>query len=156
MAQRKTGQIVSLEPTGHVLVQIYRQGGCGGNCAHGQIFGPTNSELTLTATNDINAAVGDWVDIEYDSSLALKAAFGIYLFPLLAGLAAYLISNSLLAADSSWWAYIIAGFVIAVSFNYCTTYFGAQDYTYSVVAYADAQELTIAPGCQGCQFVHEK
>lgn len=156
MGQRQKGRVVSIAEDGTASVQVRRRGACSeGGCAHGQLFGPTNNQLTVTARNSLGARVGDWVEIEYDGSLVLKAAFGIYVLPIVLGLVAYVVGNSVLPASQAWMSSIIAGLLIAAAFWTTLRYFSKRSFGYCVVAYSDDEILPVAPACQGCKFLSE-
>ncbi len=156
MGQRQKGNVISIENNGQALVQIHRQGSCSaGKCSHGQMLGPTSTELSISAKNAIGAKAGDWVEVEFDGSLALKAAFGIYILPLVLGLLAYVAGTSVLPTSESWWVGIASALLIALTFTFNLRYFAARSFDYKVVAYADDEVLPVAPACQGCKFLSQ-
>jgi len=149
MESRQVGLVKSVSGESAV-VQVRRQGGCSEKCSHGQIFGNANTELTIQARNVIGARVGDWVQVAYDGGLVLRAAFAIYILPILLGLAAYLISDALLAESYSLVVSIITGAVLILSFQIAFRHFSRSRFEYAIVAEADETSLPLAPGCQGC------
>lgn len=78
-------------------VEITRSSACGDNCAScGLCPGQT---ARVFAVNDINACVGDRVAIEMSDKNVLGAAFLVYIVPIIALIAGYLLGDILFKSE---------------------------------------------------------
>ncbi|AOY76474.1 SoxR reducing system RseC family protein [Clostridium formicaceticum] len=77
----KIGLIKSLEGD-KAIVEIRRASACGENCASCK-GGCTPTAVYVTAKNHANASVGQYVKLKLESKKVIKAAFLVYLIPLL-------------------------------------------------------------------------
>ena len=82
--------VTKLLPSGMAEVAVKRTSACGGNCGSCEscVF---QNEMKTPALNRIGAKPGQKVLIESQSSKIFKAAFLVYVLPLLFFLAAYLL-----------------------------------------------------------------
>ncbi len=86
--------VTKLLPNGMAEVAVRRTTACGGNCGSCEscVF---QNELKTPAKNSIQAEPGQKVLIESQSSRIFKAAFLVYVLPLLFFLAGYLLASAL-------------------------------------------------------------
>lgn len=86
--------VTKLLPNGMAEVAVRRTTACGGNCGSCEscVF---QNELKTPAKNSIQAKPGQKVLIESQSSRIFKAAFLVYVLPLLFFLAGYLLASAL-------------------------------------------------------------
>ena len=91
--------VTKLLPDGMAEVAVKRTTACGGNCGSCEscVF---QNELKTPAFNRIQARPGQKVLIESQSSRIFKAAFLVYIFPLLLFFLAYLIAAAFSAGES--------------------------------------------------------
>jgi sigma-E factor negative regulatory protein RseC len=75
------GQIVSVEGS-MATVKIRRGISCGSCTACG--MAKDQSEISFRIANDLNAQIGDWVELELESKSLIKASLIVYLLPLIA------------------------------------------------------------------------
>ena len=99
--------VTKLLPGGMAEVAVKRTTACGGNCGSCEscVF---QNELKTPALNKIQARPGQKVLIESQTSRIFKAAFLVYVFPLLFFLLGYLFSAALSLGET---AGIISSFV---------------------------------------------
>ena len=99
--------VTKLLPGGMAEVAVKRTTACGGNCRSCEscVF---QNELKTPAVNRIDAKPGQKVLIESQTSRIFKAAFLVYVFPLVLFLAGYLVTSALSLGES---AEIIGSFV---------------------------------------------
>lgn len=72
-------------------IVIRRESACGENCAN--CGGCKNKTNEITATNEIEARPGDTVTVEMEDGRVLKAAFMVYMVPLIIFFTAYFVSD---------------------------------------------------------------
>lgn len=111
--------VTKLLPEGMAEVAVKRTSACGGNCGSCEscVF---QNELKTPAFNLIGAKPGQKVLIESQSKKIFKAAFLVYVLPLLFFLAAYLLAAALrlnepLRIAASFAGLIVGGFVLVLS-----------------------------------------
>lgn len=111
--------VTKLLPNGMAEVAVKRTTACGGNCGSCEscVF---QNELKTPARNSIQASPGQKVLIESQSSRIFKAAFLVYVFPLLLFLAGYLVSAALSLGETagilcSFTGLIIGGVILVFS-----------------------------------------
>ena len=99
--------VTKLLPGGMAEVAVKRTTACGGNCGSCEscVF---QNELKTPAVNRIDAKPGQKVLIESQTSRIFKAAFLVYVFPLVLFLAGYLVTSALSLGET---AEIIGSFV---------------------------------------------
>lgn len=109
--------VTKLLPNGMAEVAVRRTTACGGNCGSCEscVF---QNELKTPAMNPIHAKPGQKVLIESQSSRIFKAAFLVYIFPLLLFFAGYLISAAFSPSEAvrmiASFAGLIAGAMLVV------------------------------------------
>lgn len=97
---KQIGTVVKTE-NGIATVSVVRASACEGchrhaeGCTACSLLGGDNRH-TATAANPIGAAVGDCVELEADDRRILAYAALVFLFPLAAALAAYLVGRAFL------------------------------------------------------------
>lgn len=64
---------------------------CDGSCTMGNMFG-SSGEMKATAINEAGAGEGDTVELESPTKSVLSAAALVFIFPIIAAFAAYLIA----------------------------------------------------------------
>lgn len=103
--------VTKLLPNGMAEVAVKRTTACGGNCGSCEscVF---QNELKTPARNSIQASPGQKVLIESQSSRIFKAAFLVYVFPLLLFLAGYLVSAALSLGETAGILCSFAGLII--------------------------------------------
>lgn len=99
--------VTRILPDGMAEVAVKRTTACGGNCGSCEscVF---QNELKTPALNRIQARPGQKVLIESQTSRIFKAAFLVYVFPLLLFLAGFFVSSALSLGET---AEIICSFV---------------------------------------------
>ena len=92
--------VTKLLPGGMAEVAVKRITACGGNCGSCEscVF---QNELKTPALNRVHAQPGQKVLIESQTSRIFKAAFLVYVFPLLLFLVGYLISSALSLGETA-------------------------------------------------------
>lgn len=87
---QETGEVVSV--TNNTLkVRIYRKSACGDGCASCGLC--KNNENIIEVKNSVNAQIGDKVTLEISSGKLFKAAFLVYIIPLIMLIAGYYIGR---------------------------------------------------------------
>lgn len=81
MQMIEMGQIVSVEGS-MATVKIRRGISCDSCTACG--MAKDQSEISFRIANDLNAQIGDWVELELESKSLIKASLIVYLLPLIA------------------------------------------------------------------------
>ena len=111
--------VTKLLPSGMAEVAVKRTSACGGNCGSCEscVF---QNELKTPALNRIGARPGQKVLIESQSSKIFKAAFLVYVLPLLFFLAFYLLAALLglseaLRIAASFMGLIAGGVILVLS-----------------------------------------
>ena len=111
--------VTKLLPSGMAEVAVKRTSACGGNCGSCEscVF---QNEMKTPALNRIGAKPGQKVLIESQSSKIFKAAFLVYVLPLLFFLAAYLLAAALDLSEAlrilaSFAGLIVGGVVLVLS-----------------------------------------
>ena len=111
--------VTKLLPSGMAEVAVNRTSACGGNCGSCEscVF---QNEMKTPALNRIGAKPGQKVLIESQSSKIFKAAFLVYVLPLLFFLAAYLLAaafdlSEALRILASFAGLIVGGVVLVLS-----------------------------------------
>ena len=111
--------VTKLLPSGMAEVAVKRTTACGGNCGSCEscVF---QNELKTPAFNSINAKPGQKVLIESQSARIFKAAFLVYVLPLLFFLAGYFAASLLRLSEplqiaASFCGLIIGAIVLVVS-----------------------------------------
>ncbi|MBZ4646621.1 MAG: sigma-E factor negative regulatory protein RseC [Petroclostridium sp.] len=97
-------------------IQIQRTTACSGDC--GKCSGCAPTSLTVKASNEVNAKVGQMVKIDTSTSNVLLAAFGVYIVPIVLLIATYMtvygyITLNSLPIDAEFMG-IIAGLIVLV------------------------------------------
>lgn len=103
--------VTRLLPDGMAEVAVRRTTACGGNCGSCEscVF---QNELKTPAKNSIGAAPGQKVLIESQSKKIFKAAFLVYVLPLLCFLAGYLAAAALRLGEAGRIAASFAGLLV--------------------------------------------
>lgn len=78
---KEMGQIVHVEDS-IATVKIRRGVSCGSCTACG--MSKDQSEISFSIANDLDAQLGDWVELDLESKSLVKASFIVYLIPLIA------------------------------------------------------------------------
>lgn len=117
MTQEAT--VVRMLPGGRAEVSVSRRTACGGNCENCESCIVQN-DIKVVAFNPINAAEGDSVVIESESSGIYKAIALVYVMPLILFLAGYFISGIFgegegLRIISSFIGLVLGGIIIVVT-----------------------------------------
>ncbi len=96
MINTQIGRVIAVEPEGGtVTVEIRRTAGCAhGGCSH-QMFQDVDMNVRVRATNAAGAQQGDFVQVSFETTGALWAAFLVYIMPILAGLMVYAVAGVL-------------------------------------------------------------
>jgi len=111
---KETGIVVEVDG-GRAKIAIQKSEMCSqcGACR----FADTNDRMVLTVNNDINAKIGDEVQIDLETSALLSATFIAYAIPLMAMIAGivigYWIASFFKAANSDIYA-AVAGLAFAI------------------------------------------
>ena len=109
MAQQ-IGQIVAIKPgSNHATVSLTKATMCSHGSCSNRILPDVSSELLVDAENPVGAIVGDVVEITFETRATLRAAFMVYVLPILMGLGVYLLAEWLALAYPSLWALAAAG-----------------------------------------------
>lgn len=103
---KKKGIVVSAEGN-NAHIRIQRESACGGICA--SCASSCAKETVVTAFNKAGASVGDYVELEMESSRVIGAAVLVYVIPLLMLVLGYFIVYSV--SNSESWG-ICAGFIL--------------------------------------------
>lgn len=103
--------VTKLLPSGMAEVAVKRTTACGGNCGSCKscVF---QNELKTPAVNTIKAQPGQKVLIQSQTSRIFKAAFLVYVFPLLLFLIGYLLSVILSLGETLGIVFSFAGLVL--------------------------------------------
>ena len=103
--------VTKVLPNDMAEVAVARTTACGGNCGSCEscVF---QNELKTPALNKIQARPGQKVLIESQTSRIFKAAFLVYVFPLLFFLLGYLLSVALSLGETAGIIFSFAGLVI--------------------------------------------
>ena len=106
--------VTRLLPDGMAEVAVRRTTACGGNCGSCEscVF---QNELKTPARNSIGAAPGQKVLIESQSKKIFKAAFLVYVLPLLFFLAGYLAAAALRLGETAQIAASFAGLLVGAA-----------------------------------------
>ncbi len=91
----QTVLVRELLPDGMANVVRVRESACSGDCHQCSGCGAARETIVLRAKNDIGARPGDVVKLESASAPVLKAAAVLYILPLLAFFAGYLVGENL-------------------------------------------------------------
>lgn len=118
MEQR--GVVIKLENE-YAYVKIRRQSACGSNCA--SCAGCDTTEQVTKVKNDLKAKVSEQVIIELNTKSLLKAAFLLYIFPLILGFAMGIILFSFSANNA---LSIISGIIVFIITYYLIYYFNKK------------------------------
>jgi positive regulator of sigma E activity len=114
---KQIGTVTKTE-NGIATVSVVRASACEGchrhaeGCTACSLLGGDNRH-TATAANPIGAAVGDCVELEADDRRILAYAALVFLFPLAAALAAYLVGLSLWGEGAAAALSAAGGFLLA-------------------------------------------
>ncbi|NLK07935.1 MAG: SoxR reducing system RseC family protein [Firmicutes bacterium] len=143
------GQIIAIKSANDcATVSVTKAAACShGSCGLG-IFPDQDNELLIDAQNSIGAAVGDFVEIVFDTQQSLKAAFAIYMLPIIAGLGAYLLADTLSLAYSGFWALATAAGTMGLGLH-----FGDRlEPEYTIRRRLDPKQVTISDHqhCASC------
>lgn len=103
--------VTKLLPAGMAEVAVKRTTACGGNCGSCDscVF---QNELKTPAVNKIQAKPGQKVLIQSQTSLIFKAAFLVYVLPLLLFLVGYFLSVVLSLGETAGIIFSFAGVVL--------------------------------------------
>jgi sigma-E factor negative regulatory protein RseC len=116
---KEIGQVLSTE-NGMARVRFERSSACKdcGACMMSQ----SQKEMDLSTENTLNASVGDWVQVDIESPMLIKASLISYIFPLLMliiGLVlGYFINQAVHIFDNSEIAACILGLLFVVAAYY--------------------------------------
>lgn len=91
----QTVKVRRLLPDGMAEVIRVRESACSGDCHKCAGCGATQQTMLFTARNPIGAGPGDTVVVESDTATVLKGAALLYVLPLAAFLAGYIIGENL-------------------------------------------------------------
>lgn len=96
MVSRQTGQVIVVKPGGHIVTVEFKRGNmCShGSCSH-RILPDTTSEVRVDAIDTVGVNVGDFVEVSFKTKAALRAAFSVYILPILAGISSYVLAGTL-------------------------------------------------------------
>ncbi|MFZ5966025.1 MAG: SoxR reducing system RseC family protein [Bacillota bacterium] len=115
----QVGIITEIVDPQRAKILMRRHSACGdcGACQHGK----ENMEMTLIAMNDIDAKIGDMVEVNLETQNVMGAAFIVYVIPLITLLIAIMGSSFLLrkigfTKNIDVYAAIIGFIFMAVSF----------------------------------------
>jgi len=91
---RQTAKVIALRGE-KAQVEVIRRGACGGECAncHG-CDGLEDKPVSVWASNEPTAKLGDWVTVESSSSKLLGMAFVVYLLPFLFLFVGYFVASN--------------------------------------------------------------
>jgi Positive regulator of sigma E activity len=91
---KQTAKVIALRGE-KALVEVIRKGACGGECAncHG-CDGLEDKLVSVWASNEPNAKLGDQVTVESSSSKLLGTAFVVYLLPFLFLFLGYFVASN--------------------------------------------------------------
>lgn len=114
--------ITKVYPSGLAEVAVRRTTACGGNCASCEscVF---DSELKTLAKNSIEARPGQKVLIESQSSKIFRAAFLVYVLPLLLFLCGFFLASLLGGSEAvciaaSFFGVALGGVIVIISQKY--------------------------------------
>jgi len=115
-----TAKVAALSADGKIAeVEAERKSACEGchkgadGCAACSLLGP-NKKITCKALNKAGAAIGDTVEIESDSRRMLIYAAVIFILPVVAGIAGYLLASLLSDSELVRAAAAAAGFAVSI------------------------------------------
>lgn len=117
----QNARVIKIIDQSRAEVVVKRISACGENCASCGGGCGDNKTARVIASNRISAGVGDEVVIKTKTSSILKAAFVVYILPIILFLAAYLTTASAGLADK--YAIFIsvaaffAGIAVAMGYN---------------------------------------
>lgn len=118
----QTGRVVSLNGD-MATVQIQRVTSCGDNCASCK-GGCSPTQMFVEAENSVNASVGQYVKLKTETKTVMKAAFLVYIVPLLGLVIGIFLGIAL--GDSVGYSNEIVGIVMGLIFliaSYLLIYF---------------------------------
>lgn len=96
MISRQTGRVIAVKPGGHTVTVEFKRGNmCShGSCSH-RILPDTSSEVRVEAVDTVGVHLGDFVEVNFDTKAALRAAFSVYILPILVGIGSYVLARTL-------------------------------------------------------------
>lgn len=115
---RQSVTVKEIKSNGNAVIEMQRMSACGHSCDGCEGCGAPNVILSVEASNKLGAQKGDRVIVESSNRTIYKAAFVVYLLPLILFFAFYALGEWLLSAGTL--AGIIgffAGIGMAVLFN---------------------------------------
>jgi len=99
----QVGQITEIKTAGRVQVSFTKAAMCShGSCNH-RILPDMGNTLEVDAQNPIGAGMGDVVEVSFETDTALKAAFMVYLFPIIVGLLIYVVGDTISLPFTALW-----------------------------------------------------
>ena len=95
MVRRQIGQVIAVKPGQIVTVEFKRGNMCShGSCSH-RMLPDVNSDVRVEAVDTVGVQVGDFAEVTFETKAALRAAFSVYVLPILLGLGSYVVVDTL-------------------------------------------------------------
>ena len=115
---RQTVIVKEIKSNGNAVIEMQRMSACGHSCEGCEGCGAPNVILAVEAKNKIGAHKGDRVIVESSNKTLYKAAFMVYLLPIILFSAFYAIGDVLLSSGTLCGiAGFAAGIGAAILFN---------------------------------------
>lgn len=102
--------------------------GCadGGKCQMSYLIGKEPESFEISAENDLNAHVGDVVEVSSENKLSLFLAAFIFVFPIAAAIAVYFISTAFLKNNEPAVLGCLSFFVFFVIFSFVANFISSK------------------------------
>lgn len=111
----QTGIVKNVMPNGMAEVQVKRQTACGHDCADCAGCMAVIGETVVQARNDLNAAKGDVVSLESESSKVLASAMMVYILPFVLFFVFYFVAGALLQGMAGFLpVFGLSGFLLGI------------------------------------------
>lgn len=97
---RQSVTVKEIKSNGNAVIEMQRMSACGHSCDGCEGCGAPNVILAVEAKNRIGARKGDKVIVESSNKTIYKAAFMVYLLPIILFFAFYALGDALLKAGT--------------------------------------------------------
>ena len=115
---RQSVTVKEIKSNGNAVIEMQRMSACGHSCEGCEGCGAPNVILSVEASNKLGAQKGDRVVVESANRTIYKAAFVVYLLPLILFFVFYALGDWLLRAGTvAGIVGFFAGIGLAVLFN---------------------------------------
>lgn len=110
---RQSVTVKEIKSNGNAVIEMQRMTACGHSCEGCEGCGAPNVILSVEANNRLGAQKGDQVIVESSNKTLYKAAFMVYLLPIILFFVFYAIGESLAEIGT---VLGIAGFFVGIGF----------------------------------------